>query len=384
MTISLWALPSRDNKPWQGKHSPLSLPCLRPPLPSEQTALPLEATWQREGRPGLSTSSRSALLFLPVVNKGLARTTHCRCFYFPAAEVMCTFTLLSFPDLPPITRLSGPLQYNVNTVRGEASARFYTIQPTPTLRRPAFSISYGTVAHKYARTYTGKSTLNTHSSHACNHVHTHTDRRGGELMHCHPQQQDCEHSRNKYPVLVIKFSSRASSLVGPSAFPGEKYTHLTLSWSFYHNASALSDSCWTLLTGIPSAREPRSGQGNWGGDEGQSGGAEKSLASDLVTTRHVLLEGHWYDTSCQDKQSQPSQRFISWLLGDTRPWHTVYTSMCCSSLMSSADSMHASFLSFVCAAHLVWLFKCLHDRRTTRDTDPSINIAWPASPDGVA
>ena len=69
---------------------------------------------------------------------------------------------------------SGPLQYNVNTVRGEASARFLTARPTPTLRRPAFSISYSTVAHKYARTYTGKSTPNTHSSQARNHTHTHT------------------------------------------------------------------------------------------------------------------------------------------------------------------------------------------------------------------
>lgn len=133
------------------------------------------------------------------------------------------------PRPSPNNSPSGPLQYKVNTVRGEASARFFTIQPTPTLRRPAFSISYSTVAHKYARTYTGKSTLNTHSSHARNHTHTHTERRGGELMHCHPQQQDCEHSRNKYPVLVIKFSSRARSLVGPSAFPGERYTRLTLS-----------------------------------------------------------------------------------------------------------------------------------------------------------
>lgn len=71
MTISSSALPSRDNKPRQGKHSLLSLPSLLPPLPSEQTALPPEATWQGEGHSGLSTSSLSALSFHPVVNKAL-------------------------------------------------------------------------------------------------------------------------------------------------------------------------------------------------------------------------------------------------------------------------------------------------------------------------
>lgn len=58
---------------------PAEHPCLLPPLPSEQTAPPQEATWRGERLWGVSTRSLSALLFHPVVSKGLLRQ--------PAADV---------------------------------------------------------------------------------------------------------------------------------------------------------------------------------------------------------------------------------------------------------------------------------------------------------
>lgn len=37
------------------------------------------------------------------------------------------------------------------------------------------------------------------------------ERRVDELMHSSPQLEDCEHSENKYPVLIMKFSSGAKT-----------------------------------------------------------------------------------------------------------------------------------------------------------------------------
>lgn len=136
MTISSSAQPSRDNKPWQGKHSLLSLLCLLPPLPSEQTALPLEATWQGQGHSGLLTGSLSAVVS-PRWEHSFARMTHGWYFHFPAVQVMYTFPLFSFTNRP-----ERPAAVKCKHSPREASAHFslYNQPPPPTnpVQTPAY------------------------------------------------------------------------------------------------------------------------------------------------------------------------------------------------------------------------------------------------------
>lgn len=153
----------------------------------------------------------------PRCEQGLARTTHCWCLCY----VMYTFPLLSFTDLPPMAEQ--PAAVKCKHSPREASAHFSLYKhPQPwtnqSLPSPFHTAQWHINTHAPTQTKHTEHTLA--PMHVTTQTHTQacTDRRGGELMHCYPQQEDCEHSRNKYPVLIIKFSSCASLLVGQVHF----------------------------------------------------------------------------------------------------------------------------------------------------------------------
>lgn len=134
----------------------------------------------------------------------------------------CIHFLFSRPS--PIAFPSGLLQQNVNRVQGEAAAYFCSYYYPPTLckPRPAFSISY---------TNTNKATLNKHSL-PCMLRHNYTHRQkekkrcSNALLHIDKlfqalkKQISCSHHKTFISCKLVG---------GPSAFPGEKYAHLTLS-----------------------------------------------------------------------------------------------------------------------------------------------------------
>lgn len=119
---------------------------------------------------------------------------------------MYTFPVFSFTVVPPIAEQ--PTAVKRKHSPREAFAHFSLFKhphPGQTLAcllhfKQASDTQTHMHQHKAQRAYT--------RSHDHN-AHTHADRRGGELMHCYPQQ-DCGHSRNKYPILIMKFLSCAS------------------------------------------------------------------------------------------------------------------------------------------------------------------------------
>lgn len=227
--------PGEANTPcWASCVSSLACPLNKQPS--------LWSLHDREGwHSGVLTGSLSALGFHPAVNKGPSYYVPWLMFLFPnnvLLHFLCPHLATLYRAKQKYLLLDGLLQWKVNTVPGKPVIIFHC---TPTVTTPhplqppvpAFSISCSPMTHKHKCTATNKPhTIWTVYSHARNRTNTHTwtDRKGwaNALL----QKKDCKHSRNKYPVLIIKFSSHASLSVGPSAFPGEKYTHLTLSWFF--------------------------------------------------------------------------------------------------------------------------------------------------------
>lgn len=85
---------SRDSMPRTCKHSPLRLPCLLNPFPTNKQ-LSLEETWLEEERSLQLTISLSASVILSSREPGSARTTCGLCFHFPAVQVI--IYCVSFP-----------------------------------------------------------------------------------------------------------------------------------------------------------------------------------------------------------------------------------------------------------------------------------------------
>lgn len=123
LMVLSWALPSRSNKPWQGKHSLMCLPRLLPPMPSEQTTLSLWRLCGREGHLGLSTRSLSALLVHPVVNKG----NPLMMFLLPSS-LGYVYGVFSSVGVPPTA-------VNVNAIQGKPLLIFLLFKRPPHLEQ---------------------------------------------------------------------------------------------------------------------------------------------------------------------------------------------------------------------------------------------------------
>lgn len=124
---------------------------------------------------------------------------------------MCCVCLEWPPALPALRwrRPRGLTAVESKRTRREAAARFSTMQTTPRPHPPNRINPRLPSPFRTTRWHINKHAAHTNKARSC----TPAAREGrvGELMHSSPQPEDCEHSENKYPVLIIKFSSGAKT-----------------------------------------------------------------------------------------------------------------------------------------------------------------------------
>lgn len=208
----------RQNKPMQRQTLPAesadSPPSLLPSLPAlwTNTPVPVEATWRRERRPPApSPTSVDSHRWEWVLNWGKPSARPPRGLGF--LEVFRLLGVTSCPNDGGGREASPP--WKVSAHRGKPQLVFSLCKQPPPRPPPRIDPSLPS-PFQTTQWHINKHAAHTNTAHSCTPAGR--ERRVGELMHFSPQPEDCEHSENKYPVLIIKFSSGANLSEGQVHF----------------------------------------------------------------------------------------------------------------------------------------------------------------------